>query len=113
MHVQTKTGAIEIPDVEPVRPHPEEMLGLAIETLRLVPINGLRYPVTEGSCGWYIWGGPEHSQAADFFSPVHVLHVSDYVTNIAPYLDLPPGYRFLINKDGTSDIWFDENLVKV
>ena len=113
MQLTTPHGLIDVPDVEPSRPHPDEMLGLAIETVRLLPVNGLRHPPEQGSCGWYIWGGDELSQAADFFSPVHVKHVSDYIATVIPYLDLPPGYRFLFDNAGHNDVWCDAILLNV
>lgn len=113
MQLNTPNGSIDLPDVEPSRPHPDELLGLAIDTVRLQPVNGLRHRPEQGTCGWYIWGGDEQSQAADFFSPVHVKHVSDYIATVTPYLDLPPGYRFLFDNVGYNDVCFDASLLNV
>lgn len=113
MQVKTPSGSIDIPDAEPVRPHPDEMLGLAVDTARMMPINGLRYAPEEGTCGWYIWGGENFSESADFFSPIQVRRLDDYLPNVFPYLDLPPGYRFLIDNAGRKDVWFDESLLDV
>ncbi len=113
MRISTPSGSIDVPNAESSRPLPNEMLGLAVETVRLIPTNGLRHPPEEGTCGWYIWGGDELSEAADFFSPIHVQHLGDYLPNILPYLDLPPGYRFLIDNKGRKDVWFDQSLLDV
>ena len=113
MLISTPSGGIEIPDIEPRRPQPDEMLGLALETLRMTPLNGLRHPPADGGSGWYIWGGENYSQSADFFSPIPVKHLNDYVSNILPFLDLPPGYRFLIDKHGKQKAWFDGSLLDV
>lgn len=113
MHISTPSGSIDVPNEEPSRPLPHEMLGLAVETVRLIPINGRRHPPEEGTSGWYIWGGDKSSEAADFFSPIQVQHLGDYLPNILPYLDLPPGYRFLIDNKGRKDVWFDESLLDV
>jgi hypothetical protein len=113
MFISTPSGSIEIPDIDPRRPNPEEMLGLAIETLRMTPLNGLRYPPADGASGWYVWGGETFSQSADFFTPIDVGHLNDYVPNILPFLDLPPGYRFLTDNHGHQKAWFDGSLLDV
>ena len=113
MQISTLRGSIEIPDVDPRRPNSDDMLGLALDTLRMTPLNGLRHPPADGGSGWYIWGGENYSQSADFFSPVQVRELGDYVPNIQPFLDLPPGYRFLIDKHGKQKAWFDGSLLDV
>lgn len=113
MRISTPSGSLEFPDIDPRRPHPDDMLGLALDTLRLMPINGLRHPPTTGSCGWYVWGGETLSESADFFSPIPVRHLSDYVPNILPFLDLPPGFRFLVDNTGRKEAWFDGSLLDV
>ena len=113
MHISTPSGSLEIPDVDPRRPHPEEMLGLALEILRMIPLNGLRYPPADGASGWYVWGGETFSESADFFSPIQIGHLSDYLPNILPFLDLPPGFRFLIDDHCHEKVWFDGSLLDV
>ncbi|WP_247684618.1 immunity protein Imm33 domain-containing protein [Pseudoalteromonas luteoviolacea] len=54
----------------------------------------------------YIWRGEEWSNAPDFFKPLHVGHIAEYLPQIKPYLALPPGYRLLI-ADGYEDVWQD------
>lgn len=87
-------------------------LGLAIETLGKLPINGLRQKAENGTCGWYIWCGEEMSQDADFFKPLHVGHIKEYLPEIEQYLALPPGYRFLIAND-YEDVWYDASLINM
>ena len=77
-----------------------------------MPINGLRHPPENGTAGWYIWAG-EYSDAADFFEPIHVDHLNDFLPLIIKYLGLPPGWRFQINDKGYEDVWFDEKLLKL
>jgi len=98
--------------VEPVEPGSGSKLGIALETLGLHPINGLRHTPTEETNGWYVWCGTNYSSDDDFFSPLHVEHVSAYLPQIEDYLNLPPGYRFMIDKSGLEDTWFDPNLLK-
>jgi hypothetical protein len=76
-----------------------------------LPINGLRmYPEGDTS-GWYIWAGEELSKDNDFFKPLHILHLAEWIPNVDKYLGLLPGWRFLIAND-YEDIWFDEELLK-
>lgn len=89
-----------------------EKLGLAIETLGKLPINGLRYKAENGTCGWYIWCGEEMSQEPEFFKPLHVRHIKEYLPEIDKYLALPPGYRFLI-ADDYEDVWYDSSLTNM
>lgn len=88
-------------------------LGLALDTIRTMPLNGLRYPPADGGSGWYIWGGENMSQSADFFSPIPVRDLSDYIPNILPFLDLPPGFRFQTDTRGHQRAWFDGSLLDV
>ncbi|MGD2117141.1 MAG: hypothetical protein PVG66_02175 [Chromatiales bacterium] len=97
--------------VKPQAPMNGSKLGIALSTLGSTPINGLRHEEENGTNGWYIWCGAELSEEADFFSPLHVEHVSEYLPQVVPYLCLPPGYRFLIDPNGYEDVWFDEGLV--
>lgn len=113
MFISTLTGSIEIADVDSRPPSPDDMLGLALETLRTMPINGLRYPPADGSSGWYIWGGETMSESADFFSPIQVRDLGDYVPNLLPFLDLPPGFRFRTDTRGKQKVWFDGSLLNV
>jgi hypothetical protein len=88
-----------------------EKLGIALQTLNLLPLNGLRISPENGTCGWYIWGGEEQSEAADFFQPLHVHHLEERCPDGIPYLGLPPGFRFLIAPD-YEDVWQDEALLE-
>lgn len=94
----------------PVDVDEEEKLGIA-ENVRtaLLPINGMRTRPENGTCGWYIWAGPEMSTAEDFFKPLHVRHVGDWCKDVLPFLQLPPGWRFLVAPNHV-DVWFDPNL---
>jgi hypothetical protein len=76
------------------------------------PLNGLRHPPAESTCGWFLWAGQEFSSAADFFQPLHVEHLFERCPRVLPYLALPPGWRFLI-ADGHEDIWQDDSLLVV
>ncbi len=89
-----------------------ERMGLAIATMSLLPINGLRIPALSGSTGWYVFGGAEQSDDADFYSPLCITHLTKYCKIAIPYLCLPSGWRFQIDADGYEDVWYDEGLVR-
>ena len=93
------------------QPGTEETLGIALATLGKLPINGLRIHL-EGTCGWFIWAGGEPSSDPDFYQPLCVGHIADYLPSVKPYLSLPAGYRFQIDEDGYEDIWFDSTLLE-
>ncbi|MBX3288812.1 MAG: hypothetical protein KF855_05640 [Acidobacteria bacterium] len=73
------------------------------------PINGLRHPSEEGTTGWFIWTG-EYSEAADFFQPLCAEHLLQKRPDIIKYLGLGVGFRFLADKNGYEDVWYDEKL---
>ena len=89
-----------------------EKLGIAIERIGELPIHGLRHKAENGTCGWYIWCGGEMTQEDDFFKPLHVSHISNYLPEVEKYLALPPGYRFLIAGD-YEDVWHDPSLINM
>lgn len=113
MRISTLKGAIDVADVEPRRPLPTDGMALAMATLRDHPLNGMRYLQPEGSSGWYIWGGEHMQETADFFTAIQVRDIDDYLPNIRPFLDLPPGFRFLLEKGGQRKVWFDGSLLDV
>ena len=86
-----------------------DKLGLARNT-DLKPLNGLRHPPESGTCGWFIWGGEQFSEAADFFEPVHVTHLEERCPGALPFLGLAPGWRFLLAGEHV-DVWFDQKLL--
>jgi hypothetical protein len=79
---------------------------------RHFPINGLRHPPEGDTVGWYIWSGENFSEDPGFFVPWHVKHLYDRYPDIAEYLGLAPGWRFLI-APGYEDVWFDESLLNI
>lgn len=88
-----------------------EKVGIALSTLHLEPLNGLRHRPARGTCGWYLWGGAELSSDPDFFQPLDVHHLSERCPAVLPYLALPPGHRFLIGP-GHEDVWEDSALLQ-
>lgn len=76
------------------------------------PINGLRHPSEERTTGWFIWTG-DYSEADDFFQPMCAEHLLQIRPDIIKYLGLDIGFRFLTDKNGYEDIWYDEKLKNI
>jgi hypothetical protein len=76
----------------------------------VLPINGLRHNPEGDTTGWYIWAGGEPSDDPAFFVPIHVEHLEEWCPDVIPYLQLPPGCRFLI-APGHEDVWEDATLL--
>jgi hypothetical protein len=74
-----KNGVCEKEGVAPEIPVPGSKLGVALSTLGQEPINGLRHLPEKGTNGWYIWCGNSFSEADDFFEPLHIEHIDDYL----------------------------------
>lgn len=91
---------------------PDEMVGVARDVATgILPINGLRHRPAGRSCGWCIGAGNDFSSAAYYFEPRHVEHLGPVGRWVRPYLELPPGWRFLIAPD-YEDVWFDARLLR-
>lgn len=99
-------------DVVPFPSGGEEKLGIAIETIGQLPVNGFRHSPEQGTCGWYIWCGEQLLDDHDFFKPLHVKHISEYLPEVEKYLALPPGHRFLIANE-YEDVWYDSSLISM
>jgi hypothetical protein len=111
MRVTKEQSVCEWQGVTPDRPHAGSKIGIALGTLGLRPINGLRINPKDGTNGWYLWCGLECSDADDFFSPLHVEHITDFLPEVVEYLDLPPGYRVYIDGNNFEDVWLDSGLL--
>jgi hypothetical protein len=92
-------------------PVPGSRVGIAIETLGLQPLNGLRIDPGSGVCGWFLWAGGEPSDAEDFYKRMCIEHVADYCPAAISFLALPPGWRFLTDGNHV-DVWFDATLTE-
>ncbi|TRX74776.1 immunity protein Imm33 domain-containing protein [Pseudomonas mangiferae] len=85
----------------------DAIIGVAVETLNLRPIHGVRVKPEGNESGWYIWGG-DYSPNDDFFKPVHQSHMSDLLPFLNPYFALDYGYKFIVNEqDDYVDIWYE------
>src|SRR6478752_8898300 len=86
-------------------------VGIALQTMGQLPIHGVRLTPTETTCGWYIYAGPDRSDDPDFYQPLCIEHLEEYCSPALPFLCLPPGWRFLTDGRGYTDVWFDESVL--
>jgi hypothetical protein len=112
MRAARQQSVCEWAKAEPLPPVAGSKLGLALSTIGHVPIHGLRHPPTDTTNGWYIWCGTDISNEPDFFAPLHVEHLAEYLPSVLEFIDLPPGYRFLFDGANFEDVWFDQSLLK-
>lgn len=85
-----------------------EMVAVALDSLGKIPITGIRNVLEEGeniSCFFYCG---EFSEDDDFFKPIHISHLENYLPEVIPYLALGEGFRFVIDKQGHEDVWKEE-----
>ena len=61
-------------------------VGIALETLGRLPLNGLRHPLKGDTTGWYLWCGEEFPSGKDSFSPVHTHHLLEFLPEALKYL---------------------------
>jgi len=87
-----------------------EKVGIALNTIKLLPLNALRVKPENGACGWYIWGGDNLSSDVGFFQPLHVSHLEKYTPELIPYLSLSVGWRVLLAAN-YEDVWYDDSLL--
>jgi hypothetical protein len=96
--------------VEPLPPRPGSKVGIALETLHLVPVHGVRLEPTDTTNGWYIFAGDEWSGADDFYKPLCVEHLPEFCPAALPFLALPPGWRFMTDGEGFVDVWYEPHV---
>jgi len=86
------------------------------ENLTADPIHGLRHPydreTTKGTTGWFIWTG-DFSEADDFFKPMCAEHLLQIRPQVIKYLGLDAGFRFLADRNGYEDVWYDETIMQM
>ncbi|WP_405078849.1 hypothetical protein ACI51Z_02325 [Pectobacterium carotovorum] len=87
---------------------PEEMVAIALDTLQSSPIYGTRIPLPEnGTISWFIHCG-EHSAESGFYQALHTSHLEEMLPEVVPYLFLPEGTKFIIDRAGYEDVWTNE-----
>lgn len=79
-------------------------VGIALQTMHLVPIRAVRDIDENGTTGWYIHGG-EYSEVDDFYQPLCAQHLERFCPEIIKYLALSPGFNLIIDRQGYEDVW--------
>uniref|UniRef100_UPI00406D35E3 immunity protein Imm33 domain-containing protein n=1 Tax=Acinetobacter sp. D009 TaxID=3138069 RepID=UPI00406D35E3 len=91
-----------------VQPSKNEMVAVALDSLGKIPNTGIRNVLEEGeNISWFFYCG-EFSEDDDFFKPIHISHLENYLPEVIPYLALEEGFRFVIDKQGYEDVWKEE-----
>lgn len=86
----------------------EAMVAVALGSLDQSPIHGTRIALPEnGTISWFIHCG-EHSDAIDFYQPLHTVHLQEVLPQVLDYLALPSGAKFILDRDGYEDVWMEE-----
>ena len=75
------------------------------------PINGLRHLEEGGTMGWYFYAGETFPMADEGFKPLCAAHLCERDVFWLKYLALPEGWRFLVDRSGYEDVWFDAGLL--
>lgn len=87
---------------------PEEKVAIALNALNDSPIYGTRIELPEnGDISWFFYCG-KYSKADDFYQVIHTKHLYDKLPEVVNYLYLPEGSKFIIDRNGYEDIWFDK-----
>jgi hypothetical protein len=83
--------------VQPVPAPTDLKVAIALNVKEgLEPLNGIRQNPEGDTSGWYIWAGEVQSDDPDFFVPLHIAHLDSWCPRAMPYLQLPPGWGFVI-----------------
>ena len=73
-------------------------------------VQGVRYVAPEHMSGWYLttdrYNGDHRSLVVE-----HVSHVAQRRPDIAPFLALPPGFRFDVTPV-SAEAWYDEDVAR-
>lgn len=97
--------------VEYTPPAPGSKVGIALQTMDRSPIQAVRHPPTETTCGWYIFAGEEWSDDPNFYQPLCVEHMTEHCKFALPFLALPPGWWFHTDGKGQYGASFDPKLL--
>ncbi|NRB25796.1 hypothetical protein [Shewanella sp.] len=74
------------------------------------PVEGVRYPAPEHMSGWWLTTDLYNGDT-DSLKTVHFSHIIENRPEIAIYMALPSGYRFVLGGED-EHVWFDEDAAK-
>ncbi|MGH1542602.1 MAG: immunity protein Imm33 domain-containing protein [Arenicella sp.] len=74
------------------------------------PVEGVRYQSPKHMTGWWVTTD-RYNGDVDSLKTVHFSHIIEKRPDLAIYMALPSGYRFILG--GADDsVWFDEVVAK-
>lgn len=98
-------------DAEFSPPRPDQKAAVSLGVLEGdIPVWGVRYPAPPHMSGWYLTTERFSGNVADL-RVEHLYHVTAERADLAPFLALPPGFRFEVTKEGGTAA-FDEPSLK-
>jgi hypothetical protein len=74
----------------------------------VVPVEGVRYPSPKHMTGWWLTTD-EYDGNIDSIKTVHFSHIVEKRPELAIYMGLPNGHRFLLGGE-EENVWFDEEV---
>jgi len=84
-----------------------EMIAVALASLGKQPIVGERiYPRCDETISWFFHCG-EYSSETDFYQPIHIGHLKQWLPEVEDYLCLDYGYKIIIDGKGYQDVWLE------
>lgn len=73
------------------------------------PIEGVRYESPDHMSGWWL-SDDDYDGNIDSLETVHFLHIIEKRPDLATYMGLPYGYRFLLGA-AKDHVWFDNGIL--
>jgi hypothetical protein len=72
------------------------------------PLEGVRYPSPEHMSGWWLTTD-QYDGNTESLITVHFSHIIEHRPEVAIYMALPYGYRFMLGGK-EEHVWFDEDV---
>ncbi|WP_010604482.1 immunity protein Imm33 domain-containing protein [Pseudoalteromonas maricaloris] len=86
----------------------EQMVVISDGVYEGLPLEGVRYPSPDHMSGWWLTTD-EYNGDTSSLKTVHFTHIVEHRPEVAIYMALPPGYRFMLGGQ-EEHVWFDEEV---
>ena len=86
----------------------EQMVVISDGVYEGLPLEGVRYPSPDHMSGWWLTTD-EYNGDTSSLKTVHYIHIVESRPEVAIYMALPPGYRFMLGGE-QEQVWFDEEV---
>jgi hypothetical protein len=90
-------------------PRPDKLTVISDGVLQGLPVEGVRYPSPDHMSGWWITTD-KYNGDIKTLKHQHTYHVTASRPELAKYLALPDGFRFMFEPE--ENVWCDENVAK-